>query len=240
MAGANRLALSIAAICGGEAVISTATDVAGVPAIDGLACESGLLIGNVARVKEINAALLRGERVSLADPEKRLDLQGYDEFFTPVSPANEADVRVTWQTAREEALLLHPRVLFAGIGCRRNTSAGDIVTAIETVFRQNGLSLASLGGIASVDVKAAETGLVEAAERLGVPFSVYAAHRLGDAGILSFSPKAWEVLGVPGVAEPAALCMAADRGAAMLLVPKTKHGPVTVAVARIGAQWKKE
>ena len=239
MAGANRLALHMASLCGGEAVISTATDAEGLPAIDSLAVESGLAIADAGRIKNINAAFLRGERVSLSDPEQRLDLQGFDDFFSAAaSPAN-ADVRVSWQAVEPDdaRLILHPPVLFAGVGCRRNTDAGDVVKAITDVFAQNGLALPSLAGIASVDIKAAEPGLINAAKNFGVPFAVYSAGRLGTSGGPSFSSKAWEILGIPGVAEPAALCMAAERGAAMLLVPKTRHGAVTVAVSRLGALW---
>lgn len=239
MAGANRLALHLASLLGGEAVISTATDVEGLPAIDSLALESGLRIADVSRVKNVNAAFLRGERVSLSDPEQRLDLQGFDDFFSAAaSPAN-ADVRVSWQAvgADDGRLILHPPVLFVGIGCRKNTECEEIIKAISDVFAQNGLALPSLAGLASADIKAEEPGLVSAAKSFGVPFSVYGADRLGASSGPSFSPKAWEVLGVPGVAEPAALCMAAERGAAMLLVPKTRHGAVTVAIARLGALW---
>lgn len=239
MAGANRLALHMASLSGGKAVISTATDVEGLPAIDSLALESGLVIADTSLVKNVNAAFLRGERVSLSDPEQRLDLQGFDDFFSAAASPASADVRVSWQTPGPEdgRLILHPPVLFAGIGCRKNTNTEEILTAVSDVFAQNGLALSSLAGIASVDIKAGEQGLIDAAKRLNVPFSVYSAGRLGASTGPSFSPKAWEVLGVPGVAEPAALCMAAEQGAAMLLIPKTKHGSVTVAVARLGALW---
>ena len=239
MAGANRLALHMASVSGGEAVISTATDVEGLPAIDSLALESGLVIADAGRVKAVNAAFLRGERVSLSDPEQRLDLRGFDDFFSAAASPSNADVRVSWQAVGPEdgRLILHPPVLFAGVGCRKNTDAEDILSAISDVFARNGLALPSLAGIASADIKAHEQGLIDAARGLGVPFSVYGADRLGASTGPSFSPKAWELLGVPGVAEPAALCMAAEQGAAMLLVPKTRHGSVTVAVARLGALW---
>lgn len=241
MAGANLLARDIARLCGGQAVVSTATDVEGLPAIDALARECGLAIGDLEAAKAVNAAILRGERVSLSDPEERLDLQGHDDCFASARDPEAADVRVSWKAtpASAKGLALYPRVLFAGVGCRKGVAAEQVLDALALAFSRHGLALQALGGIASVDIKAGEAGLTEAAARLGVPFAVYGARRLGAAGALSFSPKAWEVLGLAGVAEPAALCMAADRGAAMLLAPKMKHGNVTVAVARLGALWKK-
>ena len=53
---------------GGTPVITTATDVQGLPALDTLAAGLGLVIENLAAVKEVSMALLEGTPVGLVDP----------------------------------------------------------------------------------------------------------------------------------------------------------------------------
>ena len=68
LGGANALTLKIADIIGADPVITTATDVNKVPAIDVLAREKSLFIENPAVIKTVNMALLKGERIQVHDP----------------------------------------------------------------------------------------------------------------------------------------------------------------------------
>jgi len=61
--GANALARKIAEVTGGEAAISTATDVNGLFAVDVWAAKQGLVLCGREAAKHISAALLRGEKV---------------------------------------------------------------------------------------------------------------------------------------------------------------------------------
>jgi len=75
LGGANELARKVAQLTGGSAVITTATDTAGVPAIDVLAKERNLSIANLKVVKSLNMAMLEGKPVQVFDPEDRLGLK---------------------------------------------------------------------------------------------------------------------------------------------------------------------
>ena len=66
--GANTLARQVAAVLGAQPVITTATDVNEVPAIDVLALEAGLAIENPQAIKTVNMALLTGAAVEVHDP----------------------------------------------------------------------------------------------------------------------------------------------------------------------------
>ena len=72
LGGANRLAREVADITGGQAVITTATDVQGKISFDELAKRAGLVIENLPRVKTLNMALLKEGRIGLYDPGKWL------------------------------------------------------------------------------------------------------------------------------------------------------------------------
>ena len=66
--GANNLARKVARITGGQPVITTATDVNRVPAIDVIAVQAGLAIENPEAIKAVNMALLTGQPVALVSP----------------------------------------------------------------------------------------------------------------------------------------------------------------------------
>ena len=63
LGGANELAAKVAALCGAQAVITTATDLQQTLAVDLLAKERGMVCEPFANVKKINAALANGEKV---------------------------------------------------------------------------------------------------------------------------------------------------------------------------------
>lgn len=65
LGGANDLAREIAAISGGEAVITTATDVAGELSFDTFAKKYDMAIENIGQLKHISGALLAGKKVNV-------------------------------------------------------------------------------------------------------------------------------------------------------------------------------
>ena len=65
LGGANAAARRFAAYLGGEAVITTATDVAGVPAFDLFAKQNDLVIENLHELKHISSALVAEEKITL-------------------------------------------------------------------------------------------------------------------------------------------------------------------------------
>ena len=66
--GANELTLRIADIIGARPVITTATDVNQLPAIDILAKAQNLHIENPSAIKNVNMAILKGKTIPIHDP----------------------------------------------------------------------------------------------------------------------------------------------------------------------------
>lgn len=115
-----------------------------------------------------------------------------------------------------------------GVGCRRGTQAG----AIEFLIR-HALSQLPAGQpvLFSIEDKAGEPGLIEAAQRLHLAliFLTRDALRAQAPGVQTLSPRAEAEFGVSSVAEAAALA-GAGVGAA-LIVPRIACQGVTCAVA---------
>ena len=125
--------------------------------------------------------------------------------------------------------------IIVGIGCRRGTDAGKIVSAVKEGLGDAGVELSQVRLLASADVKADEEGLIQAAEDLGVPIRFISSDEIRlSRRDFGRSDLAQEKVNLPAVAEPAALL--AGRRTRLILPRMTRNG-VTVAVARESFLW---
>jgi cobalt-precorrin 5A hydrolase len=235
MGGANQLAHRVARILGAVAVITTATDVNGKPAVDLLAVQKGLRIENPQAVKDVNMALLSEEKLLVHDPFGILG-RSFCAYAVEKPPPPEdwkgPGVYVDDRSVAlpESVLLLRPPSLCVGIGCRRHASEDALEVLLRRVFKQHRLSLQSLGVIVSIDLKADEAGLLAIARKLNVPLRFFTREELNKVPhVPNPSAMAAKHIGVNSVCEAAAI-LAAHHGE--LIVPKYKTGNATVAVAR--------
>ena len=223
---ANTLARELAHTLGATAVISTATDTRGVFAVDEWAIGQGLRIANPERIKKVSAAILAGRTIRLASEFP------IDGSLPPgvTRDGDRWDVIVTCRTINEgdEALHLVPPVVTAGIGCRKGVGADAIDAAFCDALHAAGYHPLSVSGVASVDLKAGESGLIEFCARRGLDFRTFTAGELNAvAGDFSGSDFVASVVGVDNVCERAAV---AGSGG-YLVAGKKAFGGVTVALA---------
>ncbi|MFZ5764478.1 MAG: cobalt-precorrin 5A hydrolase [Thermodesulfobacteriota bacterium] len=225
--GGNGLALRVAEITGGQAVITTASDVLGLTALDLWMRKTGLIAEQAADVTRLSAILVnRGRLRVFCDtvvPELPQDL-------LEVADAGEADCIVSNRTGwtRADALVLRPKNLVVGIGCNRGTAAADIGEALVATLEENQLSSFSLHSLATIDLKADEEGLLAAARGHGLPLVFFAKEELNRVEGVARSEAVFRATGAYAVAEPAALLAAGQGG--RLIVPKRKYRDVTVAI----------
>ena len=240
--GANLLARQLAASLGGEAVITTATDVEGLIAPDGIASSLGLRPWPKERIEVFNSALLRGRRicyyVEKSLPQADFYLEKLTEYGVPVSmveggsfPKEGLRVCVTGEEQEgEDVLCLLPRRLIAGIGCRAGTSEELVREALDSACQRIGRDVSALDLLASTVAKQGEPGLLAAAEHLGREIRFFGNERLQreiDAYDLRESAFVRSKIGVGNVCEAAALaCVPKGRFA----LQKTKFEKVTVAL----------
>ncbi len=241
--GANRLAHQLAKLTSGRAVITTASDVQKIPALDVLAKERGWKMNPKSQLAAVMAALVNGEPVAVVHEDGAwLDEDQFpDGVFCPsLESAREQGFHaLTLITAHEppadlwadfpKVAVCHPSALVVGIGCNRGAPAAEIKEAIETTLRESGLALASVDCLATVTAKAYEMGLVQTAHEMGWDLNLVTPEQIAQIENLpNPSPHAQKALGVQGVAEPSALIVAGNK---KLLVEKHKFPNVTVAVA---------
>ncbi len=241
LGGANDLARQVATVLGGTPVITTASDIRGLPALDVLAARLGLTMENLAGVRGVQMALLSGHPVRVVDPDGYLagPLAQYPGLFTR-EPDLEAALlagRPTVYVGFREGpwpewwLVLRPKNLVAGVGCHQDTSAEEIINFIQATFKEERLSLLSLKALATIAAKKDEPGLQEAARRLGVELIWFTAEELEQVAVPHPSKQVARHLGVESVSEAAAL----KAGGVELIVPKRKTRNATLAVARVAS-----
>lgn len=136
----------------------------------------------------------------------------------------------------------HPRVLWVGIGCERRTSKELIETAIDRVCRSNHFAEAAIAGIATIDIKADEVGLVELCRDRDWPLRTFPANVLCTVNVPNPSTVVEKEVGTPSVAEAAALmaangdigvqCLASLRVAKEIFKSEGQPGAVTIAIAQ--------
>lgn len=121
------------------------------------------------------------------------------------------------------------RRIIVGIGARRGVTAARALAAIDEALADSGRSRADVRALSTVDLKADEPGLHEAAEVLGVPLLVVSRLRIRDLQEALREPNFVEATtGVAAVCIPAALLTGPEM---KLLGPRTVREGVTVALA---------
>jgi len=120
--------------------------------------------------------------------------------------------------------------IIVGVGCRRGKEAKEIINAIEESLKEANVKLEDVRLIASADIKSDESGLLEAADKLGVPLRFIASDEIRtSAKEFAHSRFVQEKVNLPAVSEPSAL-LAGRR--TQLILPKKKFKGITVAIAR--------
>lgn len=247
--GANEKAKRIANLLGARAVITTATDRHGAIAVDTWAKKMGYEIYNPKAIKHISSAILKGMKVTLISdiPIRETLPDGIylqrDAISTEEKDANNAlhsdrgqpAVVITILESRAKAhasknhLVLVPKILYLGIGCRKGMKNEIIKSNVVKMLADGNLLKQALNTVASVDIKANEAGIIEFCKEWNLPFSIYKSSELKHvSGNFHHSDMVEQTVGVDNVCERAAV-LASGNG--KLLIPWTADNGVTMAIA---------
>ena len=126
----------------------------------------------------------------------------------------------------------HPKVLWIGIGCERDTSRELIEMAIDETCKTYHLATEAIAGLVSIDLKIDEKGIIEVCQRRNLIFKTFSREQLSEVDVPTPSAIVEAEVGTASVAEAAAI-QAGDN----LLVSKQifksdgQQGAVTVAIA---------
>ena len=132
-------------------------------------------------------------------------------------------------------LQLIPSRTVIGLGAKRGVQTEKVLKAIKSLLEDLHYRPESLKALATADIKAEEKGIIQAAERLGVPLKIFDREKIAEEIAenrkkYSRSKFVKEKTGVDSICEPTAVLAA--RGGE-LITPKRKFSEVTAAAARI-------
>ena len=187
--GANELALQISKDLGSIPVITTATDINNVFAIDTWAKSQGLHILNPECIKLVSSKLLKGKSVHIKSDypiQGNLPKNVYlnDLEYSDETNEEKYDVIISHYDLKDECgndtLLLVPQVIAVGIGCRKDISFEAIENSILNILKNENYHILAINALASIDKKANEKGILEFAKKYDLPFNTYAADELNS------------------------------------------------------------
>lgn len=229
--GADQLARAIALQLNATVVLTGASTSMGLPAVDLLGVPFGWHRGS-GDWNGVAAAITRGEKVEVIQevgstlwqkslPEKHPFYWGFpevnqgekslDDQEVKPSPTTQGRIWISFtqrQFSPESTLpkvQWHPRVLWVGIGCERGTSRELIELAIQQVCRHHHLAIEAIAGIATIDIKADEVGLVELCQAKNWLLKTFPAAVLTTINVPNPSNIVAAEVGTPSVAEAAAI-----------------------------------
>ena len=224
LGGANALARRLAAVCGAVPVITTATDINGIFAVDEWAKCQGCTVLEPERIKQVSGVLLAGHKVHFTSD---WPMCGEPPAGVVQGTVGNADFSLTL-SPQGEALHLVPHIAVLGVGCKRGTAEQQLEAAFSEFCAAHTLAPQSIRSAASIDLKKTESGLAAFCKTHGWPLQFYTAEELRRVpGQFTASGFVQSVTGVDNVCERAAVLAAGGS----LRYPKWAHNGVTFAVA---------
>lgn len=240
---ANQLTRMIALQLGATPILTGGSTGLNLPAVDMLGIPFGWQRGE-GDWTGVSAAVAKGERVEVIQEVGSTLWQNHlpsghpfvfdaDEQTVDANSANSQSINARiWisftqrrfsPTSDLPKVQWHPRVLWVGIGCERGTSRELIETAILQTCQRHHLAIGAIAGIATIDIKADEVGLVEFCQAHDLPLQTFPAEVLRSVNVPTPSTVVNQAVGTPSVAEAAALVCSQRFSASGTQVPTTNR-----------------
>lgn len=221
LGGANDLARRIGTICGAVPIITTATDANGVFAIDAWARCQQCAVLHTECIRLVSGALLAGQTVRM---KTVFPIDGTPPSGIVLTDKDPCSVYVGMDAPPPSVLWMIPRRMVLGIGCRKGIGRADLEKALQSLD----LPPQAVCGVASIDLKAGEPGLLEFCAVHGWQLKTYSAEALASVpGSFTASTFVAQTTGVDNVCERAAVLAS---GGALVQRKRAGNG-VTMAAA---------
>lgn len=230
--GGNRLTQRLAGLLGAEPVITTLSDGLGMWALDVLGKEYGWKTETSDSMNDCIARFVNSRPVALLldirdEGTRYLErtcpkhVEVFYHFSDIPVERFEQLIAVTpfiYETSLP-VLYYRPSVLHLGVGCRKGCCPDSVAEYIGGCLKKRGMSPLSVGTVDTIDLKQNEPLIADLAEYFGAEKRIYMADDLKNVEVPNPSGKVFEVTGVYGVAEAAAMYSA---DAPTLLLEKQK------------------
>ena len=226
--GANELSRKISALIGATPVITTATDVRKLWAVDEWAVGNKLAITDRKLAKDISAAVLDNKNIGLFTDYK------FDKALPKYIKLNEEqDINVCISTkanqdfTKKPCLRLVPKNIVLGVGCKKDTDVEHMKKSLDTFLAKHNLDKKAIEKLVSIDIKKEEKAITELAKSLGVEFVTFTSEELLQVeGEFTSSSFVKSKVGVDNVCERSAASVYKD-----IIIRKESYGGITFAAS---------
>ena len=226
LGGANELSCNIAKSINSKCIITTATDINNVFAVDEWARLNNCAIKNPSKIKNVSAKLLEGKYTKIKSDwviDGKLPKQ-----IVLVDPSDDTcDVRITTKQCSCDALEVIPRIYILGMGCKKGTTKEKIKESFLQFMNENTYEVFSVFKVTSIDLKQKEQGIKDFCSEFGFEFETFSNTQLNAvAGEFSSSEFVFKTTGVDNVCERSAMCCGKK-----LIIKKHSYNGITFALA---------
>ena len=218
--GANDMAGKIAHILGACAVITTASDLHGITAVDSVAMKYGMVIENRENLAPVSGDMLAG------DPVQVINRAGVSVPELQGSSSGRKIIITYMDEQDDSALILVPQVLDLGIGFSSDATLKDMLKAIESTFKKFHLLMEAIRSISTIDIKSGNPDIKKLSENLKCPLHFYPARELNRHA----SEKSNAVYMATGAYSVSNAAARISSGNGMQIVSKEIINNVTVSV----------
>jgi len=231
LGGANDLAEYISEITGAIPVITTATDIEKKFSVDLFAKKNNLFISDMKTAKNISAEIVDGNKIGMVCD---FNIKGHIPSEIVIDLLNKEfnfGIAITIKKALsvfDKTLILNPRVVTIGVGCKKGISLMKIHSAIMTCLDEMNISINAVETVASIDIKKSEKGIIDFCNKYGLKFKTYTSEELLSVkGEFNESDFVMKTTGVGSVCERSAVFCSKGK----LIMSKRVLDGVTVALA---------
>ena len=235
--GGNRLCEIVGEILGAKPIITTASDGRNIEAVDIFAMRKGYVMENMEEVKKITSMMVNDKRIGyFSEMEGHIkydnlvfiygleNIKEYEDKLDGVlciSSIKQIDINIPH-------VILRPKNLNIGVGCKKGTSGKEIINAILDVLDKNNFSSNSIKSINTIEIKSDELGILEAASYFKCTRNIYTIEEIKMVEEkFEKSDFVKRNVGVYCVSEPCAYLSGGE-----IVVGKTKYNGITVAVSK--------
>ena len=200
-------------------IITTSSDVTGKIAVDTISQKLNAELEDLKSAKDVTSLIVNGQKVNILLPKnvKVTDKNSADGF---ILVSNKKNIEYT---------RIYPKNLILGIGCKKDTKAENILSAIEDCLDKNNLDIKSVKKVATVDVKENEQGLIDAVKFLNLDLEIISREEIKKVqDQFEGSDFVEKNIGVRAVSEPVALLSSTGNG--KFLVMKEKYNGITISI----------
>lgn len=223
--GANCLAEILAGELKAVPVITTATDTGGKFSPDSFAMENSLVIKDIEVSKIIASEILDNKKIGLISDCKYKNIP--HEITLNKKEHTGIYIGIRGIKPFPVTLQLIPKNIIVGVGCKRGTPCEIIEKRINESLISAGISPERIAGLATIDIKSDETGIIEYCKKNKLIPEFYTAEELmAVSGEFTVSDFVLKTTGTDNVCERCAV-----KSGGKLIMRKNSGCGVTVAVA---------